>query len=353
MPAILDQISIATLAMHPDLNTKLLSRDSALLRILQAKSSSMTGSPLKIKVRYKRNNGGWYAGFDTFNTARVEQLAEGSVNWTNVYVNVTVDEDTLVTNAGMTIKDLLSVNSLKNLPKRDRVTLINIFGAELEGAIDDKQQLLNSAIYTGTSSAKQLTGLDGIIAGSTAHPGAYAGMAAADLGTFDDGRRGFLSGTDGSSTKDNVWAAKTKTFLPTQSVLLENLADGLNDCNQGSSDGIDYVIMPLDIWSSLELQLEGQKTRPNENLSAIGFRTNIEWVSFGCTFVADPFCPAGTVYGINTNHLKLATHPGLQMEMSQFKEPTDQAAITAQVKSKLQTWCDDRAKHFKIDGLTA
>ena len=348
MAAILDQISIATLAMHPDLNSKLLSRDSALLRILQGGSMTATGSPLKIKVRYKRNNGGWYAGFDTFNTARVEQLAEGSVNWTNLYVNVTVDEDTLVTNAGMTIKDLLSVTSLKNLPKRDRATLINIFGAELEGAIDDKQQLLNTAIYTGTSANKQLTGLDGIIAG-----GAYGGIAEADLGTFDDGRRGFLSGTNGNTTKDNVWAAKTKTFAPAQSVLLENIADGLNDCNQGSSDGIDYVIMPLDIWSSLELQLEGQKTRANESLSAIGFRTNIEWVSFGCTFVADPFCPAGTVYGINTNHLKLATHPGLQMEMSQFKEPTDQAAITAQVKSKLQTWCDDRAKHFKIDGLQA
>ena len=145
--AILDQISIATLAMHPDLNAKLLSRNSALLRILQGKSSNMTGSPLKIKVRYKRNNGGWYAGFDTFNTARVEQLAEGSVNWTNVYVNVTVDEDTLVTNAGMTIKDLLSVTSLKNLPKRDRATLINIFGTELEGAIDDKEDLLAKAIY--------------------------------------------------------------------------------------------------------------------------------------------------------------------------------------------------------------
>jgi len=345
MAAILDQISIATLAMHPDLNAKLLSRNSALLRILQGKSSNMTGSPLKIKVRYKRNNGGWYAGFDTFNTARVEQLAEGSVNWTNVYVNVTVDEDTLVTNAGMTIKDLLSVNSLKNLPKRDRVTLINIFGAELEGAIDDKEDLLAKAIYTGASANKQLTGIETIIDSSSA----YGGMSVTELGQFDT-RKGILNNK--AAGLENVWSAKEKDHS-SQSILLEMIADGLNDCNQGSADSIDYIIMPLDIYSSIELQLEGQKTRPNESLSAIGFRTNIEWVSFGCTFVADPYCSDDTVFGVNTNHLKLATHPGLQMEMSQFKEPTDQAAITAQVKSKLQLWCDDRAKHFKLTNVTA
>ena len=35
MAAVLDQITIATLAMHGDLNTAVLSRDSAALRILQ------------------------------------------------------------------------------------------------------------------------------------------------------------------------------------------------------------------------------------------------------------------------------------------------------------------------------
>tara|TARA_Y100001938_G_scaffold151043_1_gene245425 strand:- start:3217 stop:4236 length:1020 start_codon:yes stop_codon:yes gene_type:complete len=339
MAAVLDQISIATLAMHGDLNQAVLSRNSAALRIMQDGAQRKTGSPIKVKVRHKRNNGGWYKGFDTFDTTRVEQFAEGQLQWANVYVNVTIDESSLVENASMNIKDLMGVSDIKRLPSRDRATIFNLFGEEMAGALDDMQDKLGNSLYSdGTSN--QMDGFANLVDST----GTYAGIAYNELGAF--GYNGFLSGG-----ADNIWAAKEKGTVG--AITLDVLADALNDANQGGADAIDCVFCPLDIYSSIELQLEGQKTRPNENMAAIGFRQNIEWVSQGCTFYPDPFCTAGTVYGINKNHTKLYLHPGLDMEFSGFKEPTDQAAITGQLKTKIQLYCDDRAKNFKLTGVTA
>lgn len=342
MAAVLDQITIATLAMHGDLNTAVLSRDSAALRIFQDQAIEATGSPLNIKIRYKRNNGGFYAGFDTFDTTRVEQFAQGTLEWKNVYVNVTIDEDSLVSNASMNIKDLMAINDIRRLPTRDRNTIFNLFGEEMAGALDDIRKLLADGAYSdGTGSGgKEITGLAAIVDNADT----YGGIVVDELGQFD--YNGFLSGT-----ADDIWAGREKAVLG--SITLDELANGLNDANQGGADSVDCIFCPLDIYSSLELQLEGQRTRVNADMAEIGFRQNIEWVSFGVTIYPDPYCPAGEVYGINKNHTHLYIHPALNMEFSGFKEPTDQAAITGQLKMKCQLLCDDRAKNFKLTGVTA
>ena len=139
--------------------------------------------------------------------------------------------------------------------------------------------------------------------------------------------------------------------LASASITLDELANGLNDANQGGADSVDCIFCPLDIYSSLELQLEGQRTRVNADMADIGFRQNIEWVSFGATIYPDPYCEANTVYGINKNHTRMYIHPALNMEFSGFKEPTDQAAITGQLKLKTQMACDDRAKNFKLTNV--
>ena len=341
MAAVLDQITIATLAMHGDLNTAVLSRDSAALRIFQDAAVENTGSPLNVKIRYKRNNGGWYSNFDQFNTTRVEQFAEGQLQWANVYVNVTIDEDTLVENSAYNIKDLMSMDNLKNLPARDRNTIFNLFGEEMAGALDDIRKLLATSVYSDgtTNGGKELTGLKAIVDSGTA----YAGISATELGSFD--YNGFLS-----TTTDGVWAGREKS-LASASITLDELANGLNDANQGGADSVDCIFCPLDIYSSLELQLEGQRTRVNADMADIGFRQNIEWVSFGATIYPDPYCEANTVYGINKNHTRMYIHPALNMEFSGFKEPTDQAAITGQLKLKTQMACDDRAKNFKLTSV--
>jgi hypothetical protein len=343
MAVVLDQISLSTLKMYEtEMNTRLLSRDSKLLRTLQDNGSKETGSPIDVKVRYKRNNGGSYDGFDTFNTTRVEQFAGGSLEWKSNYVNVTVDESTLVKNAGMNIKQLMGIDNIQSLPVKDKHTIFNLFGKEFESALDDMSTLLATQIWgDGTGNGgKDITGIRGI-AGASANT--YAGMAGTSLGTFD--YAGLLSGSN-----DNIWAGRYKD-LSSASITLDVLSDGINDTKQGGAEGVNEVYCPLDVYASIELQLEGQKVRQNETAAAIGFRQNIEWVTYGVTFYPDPYCPANTIIGVDTRHTQLMTNPGLDMEFGGFKEPTDQAAIVGQLKTMNQLYCNDRAKNFRLDNV--
>lgn len=344
MAAVLDQIIIATIAAHQPLNMSVLSRKSSLLRMLQENSREDSGSPIKVKFRHERNNGGSYDRYDRFNTAHVEQFAEGSLEWKFNYVNVTVDEATLLRNAGMNIGDLMRINDIRTLPARTQTTLFNIFGQEMAGALEDMSTLLAVQSWgDGTgNSTKDITGIQAIANSSSTHT--YAGIAGGELNTF--GYAGFLSGVN-----DNLWAARFSSTA--QSVDLDIIGNALNDANQGSADGVKWIFCPLDIWTTIELLLDGHETKQNERASQIGFTRNIEWVSQGATFFADPYCPRNSIYGINPEHTYMVVDPALNMEFSGFKEPTDQAAITGQLKIKSQLVCDDRAKNFRLDNITA
>lgn len=342
MAAVLDQITLATLAEYPDLNREVLSRDCPALRMLQEKAVRKGGKSIDVTVRYKRNNGGWYSGYDQFDTAHVDQLAQGTLQWKNVYVNVTIDEDTLVENAGMNIRDLMSIRDIRRLGKRDRHTIFNIFGEEFAGAVDDIKDKMATGIYSdGTGDGgKQVTGF----AAAIDDDNTYAGIAYNELGTFD--YTGILSGTN-----DQIWASKKKD-LSSASLDLSTIADVLNDCAKGAHSP-SWAFLPRDLYSALALQLEGQKTRPNPDISQIGFRNNIEWLEFGVTFFRDEYCPSGTVYFVNPEFMKLYIHPALDMSFSSFKEPTDQAAITGQLKCKMQLVSTDRAKQGVIVNAVA
>jgi len=294
MAAVLDQITLATLAEYPDLNREVLSRDCPALRMLQENAVRVGGRSIDVSVRYKRNNGGWYSGYDQFDTAHVDQLAQGTLQWKNVYVNVTIDEDTLVENAGMNIRDLLNIRDVRRLPKRDRHTIFNIFGEEFAGALDDIKDKFATSLYSdGTADGgKELTGF----AATIDNDNTYAGIAYNELGTFD--YVGIISGT-----YDNIWAAKVKD-LSSASLDLASTADILNDSAKGAHSP-NWGFLPRDLYSALALQLEGQKTRPNPDVSAIGFRNNIEWLEFGVTFFRDEYCPSGTVYFVNSDYMKL------------------------------------------------
>ena len=56
---ILQQIEMATVPSQQGLNQNLLSRTSALLRVLQEAAKRETGSPIRAHVRYNRNTSQW------------------------------------------------------------------------------------------------------------------------------------------------------------------------------------------------------------------------------------------------------------------------------------------------------
>mgnify|MGYP004451036303 CR=1 FL=1 len=376
---ILQQIEMATVPNQQGLNLNLLSKTSPLLRVLQDAAKRETGSPIRAHVRYNRNASQWYYGGQDLTATRTQllsdaaddtgtaQFAQAEYSWKDLSVNVMITESMLVENAGLNINDLLNINDISGIPERDRNTVFNIFGKEVEMAGDDMGDALAQALTNQATS-----GTGGLIGNDNDHDAtsaihsiftlldsdAFGGIDANGLSTFED--TGLLdtykdtwdSGSSGSTT--NKWQAR-KINVGSSSMdndVEDNLSKellglALHDCAQGGTDSVDYVFVNPRVYVGLEMLLEGQ-TRRDETMANIGFNQNMSWNAFGTTIMADPFVPAPDVIGINTKHTYLAIHPALDQQFSGFKTRADRATIEGQLKIKTQLVCDDRAKNFWI-----
>lgn len=342
MAAVLEELTISTEAMYPDLNMSVLSRSSAFARTLQERAViDEEGSPIDVRVRYKRNIGGPYVAYQVLNVDPTEQFAKGSIQWRDLYVNVTASETDIVENAGMNIEDFMSMDSMGDFEPRSRKAIFNLFGKKMAGAIEDMQELLAGMFYGTDNTAIMPHGIETITSTSES----YAGISVSELGPF--AYTGIFSGLN-----DNIWQSR-RLDASDAPIQLDMIGQGSDDASRGGADRVEMVFMPLDHYNNVELQLDGQKTRPNDSLNNIGFTNNIEWISKGLTFVGDDYCPANTVFGINFEHLKLYIHPALRFHFTGFSKPHNQRAIVGQLLVKLQMYCDDRAKLFRIDNVTA
>lgn len=342
MATVFEELTIATEALHPDLNTELLSKTSAALRILQENAVRDTGDPITVDLVYKRGSSQWYDGYDTFDTDEVERLAQGALEWRQIETNVTISETKLVKNANMNLTDLSSIKTLKSLPSRDAKTIINIFSTAMTMAVKDHKDAIATALFASSPGAKEMESLPNIINLTST----YAGIPYTDLGTFD--RTGLVSGT-----QDNKWAAVVDSNSGVNRALDHDLLTKvLNDISVGA-DKAKIAVCGRDAYVAIDLLLENTVTRRNNELAKIGFSNNVVYQRYDCTFVQDDYCDLNSIFFINTGHLKLYIHPALDGVFSGFKEPTDQAAVVGQLKTMLQIWCDDRHKQGLLADVQA
>jgi len=365
---------MATVPSQQGLNQNLLSRTSALLRVLQEAAKRETGSPIRAHVRYNRNTSQWYYGGETLTARRTiansagstetgsEQFAQAEYNWKDLSVNVMITESMLVENAGLNINDLLNINDISGIPERDRNTVFNIFGKEVEMAGDDMSDALATALAASDGGPDDGDHDDANAIHSIftlLDNGTFGGLAADGLGNFDD--LGLLdtyyntwngAGADLGPTRK--WEAKSidASQADLDADVEDNLSKellglALHDCAQGGTDSVDYIFCNPRVYVGLEMLLEGQ-TRRDETMANIGFAQNMSWNAFGTTIMADPFIPVHSVIGINTKHTYLAIHPAMDQQFSGFKTRPDAATIEGQLKIKTQLVCDDRAKNFWI-----
>ena len=373
---ILNQIEMATVPSQQGLNQNLLSKTSPLLRVLQENAKRETGSPIRAHVRYNRNTSQWYYGGEDLAARRTqgnsdgasdtgsEQFAQAEYNWKDLSVNVMITESMLVENAGLNINDLLNINDIGGIPERDRNTVFNIFGREVEMAGDDMSDALATALTNNsgglaTGSHDASNAIHSIF--TLLDNGSFGGLTADVLGNFDS--VGLLdtwrdTNSDATISSTAKWQSRKLDLGDTgitgaagtleANLSKELLGLALHDCAQGGTDSVDYVFVNPRVYVGLEMLLESQ-TRRDETMSNLGFNQNMTWNAFGTTIMADPFIPARAVIGINTKHTYMAIHPALDQQFSGFKTRADRATIEGQLKIKTQLVTDDRAKNFWID----
>lgn len=216
---------------------------------------------------FARGPGGSYRGFDTLDITRRRTKSLLLFEWSQYYASVSLD--------GLTRLRASGVNNV-----------IDMVDSELQSAeIGLKDDLGTDTFLDGTGNAgKAIVGLD--LALNTT--GTYGGInRATDL--------------EGTAIRGNRDAAGGTLILPA-------IQSMWGDCSFGNEHP-NLIITTQNLFDQIWNRLQPQQRFPQggngEQLAAAGFNT----IMFNnVPVVVDQRCPAGTLWELNTNYIKLVPH---------------------------------------------
>lgn len=150
---------------------------------------------------------------------------------------------------------------------------------------------------------------------------------------------------------------------------LNALSTALRSVNRGSvMDKVDLIIAGDDAYSYMETAAGTSLFQTNNRLGELGF----DALRFrSVDVIHDPTIGADTIYGVNTNHLKIylldpsgeqPSNKKVDIKEKMFlcsgfvdqEAINGQPAMTAVIKTPgIQMATDDRARHFVLSGITA
>ncbi len=226
-------------------------------------------------------NGGWFAGFDLLNTNPFQPFSAAEYDWKQAYVPVVWS----------------GLEKLKNMGEFEVIDLVQSRVRNGERSLND---LVAQASYSdGTGSGgKQLHGTQLFIVQANT-TGTVGGIDRA-TNTF---WRNVTGSVTMSGTVQNIATNNPSNFLAALNSLAISATRGSDRPDLYVADGIGYK-------HYLE-SLQPIQRITDETLGGYGF-TNLKYYGVGSNadFVLDNgYCPAKTVYALNTDYIYLRHHP--------------------------------------------
>lgn len=319
-------------------HNRLLQRQHQLSRLLLTRAKKdQTRPSIDVPLITRRTTTGALSSpYETYPETGRELGTVGNIDWTEQVAVLQVTGFELRTQHGINITQLMDRDSLTELPTDKQQVLISTINTQISRAEEDLAWSLGKQLYAGIGVGGQLTGLP-VILDST---GNYLGKSTSDS-IFD---------TD-DVTSNSFWTPHVDSNSGTNRQLtLERLATNLNKIRRGGEKPEDVVvIMNNDMWSTLEIMLQGQQYFRNENPTMIGFNS-IEWRN--ATFMADEMCPANRLFGLNMNHLWYQIHPAADLDNFQgWKQPHNQDVLVGEILTQIQLISNDRHRMFDLQDI--
>ena len=226
-------------------------------------------------------NGGWYAGFDTLNTNTFEPFSAAEYDWKQAYVPVVWS----------------GLEKLKNMGEFE---VIDLVGSRVQNAEKSLYDLVAQASYSaGTGSGgKQMHGL-GLFVVNDPSTGTVGGISRAS-NTF---WRNQVVSVTMSATSVNLVTENPSGFLRGLNQLAIACTRGKDHPDLYVADGTAYrfymeSLQPIQRVTSTELAGYGFSA-----LKYYGVGGNADFA------LDNGYCPAKTVYALNTDYLYLRPHP--------------------------------------------
>ena len=216
-------------------------------------------------------------------------------------------------------------------------SIVPLIDARMNDATNVTIDTFATTLYNNVANTQQLIGLP----------------AAIDDGTFSANYGNVPRNTN--QFWKSVYVHNGGATVPTRNLMLQYIAQVSKTTGEMPSIGI----MGFGTWTLLAQDFTPQERyniNPAERLNSGQFVGHSSFQALdiaGIPFYADPYCPEGTLYIINTNYLSLFLHERAAFQFTGFEStlPNNQFGYISAVLSLLEL-VDVKCKaHAKIDGL--
>lgn len=264
----------------------------------------------------KNSTAGSYSGYDLLDTTPQEGIDSAEFNWKQYSASI-------------------SISGKEERQNNGSRRIINLFEAKVTQAeLSLKEQMTTGLFSDGTGNgSKDLTGLAAMVSNS----GTYGGINSATYTWWQAGVE---------STAEALGLPKMRTAYNTASV--------------GGKDTPDLIVTTQTLYESYETLFtnvaisgggshfqtpsEGMKKVADGGFQALQFK--------GVPIVWDEQCQSGTMYFLNTKHMKLVAHKDANFSTSNFVKPENQDARVAQVLFMGNLTCNRRKSFYKLTAKT-
>lgn len=273
------------------------------------------GTQIEVPLNYSRfTAGGWYTGFDMLDVSPQDTVKNGAWDWKQAYVPVTIDDLTLIKSDS----PIAVVNMLTFLFENAQTELATILGA---GVWND-----------ATSNTKAIEGLKGAVDDGTV-AATYGGLLRSSNTWFN-------------SQVDSATATLTATSMRTS---ISNATAGGRTTTVivGTAANYNRYWKICNDKQTLFTDTAGGK---DEQLAQNGFRNLL---FDGIPFCVDTNVPANHIFYLNEDYLYLYVNTNRDFAFKEFREPTNQDAMTSLVKWAGNIITTNCARQAKQTVLTA
>ena len=274
------------------------------------------GDRIRQPILYGTLNGGSYLGLDTFNTTRAETKTVMQFDWSQYYVDITIDGTTLIKTAGggTRVLDLVETEM-----ETARLTLADTLGTDL---------YLDGTGNSGKALLGLIAGID-----SGTNVATYGGIARTGNGSQGTAVQGQLNTTGGAL-----------------SLTLVNTAMGSATIQPHRPD---LIVVPQLMWDRFWERVQPSQREPVgpgfDDMARAGFRG----INFnGAVVVVDSKPAAGNAWLLNTDFIKLVVHRDRDFVFSGFQKPSNQDAMLGQIFFAGQLVVTSPRLQCRMTGLT-
>ena len=242
------------------------------------------GQSIVEPIMYANGDAGAYGAWDQISIAPVDTASAAEYPWRQLYASI-------------------AISGIEEAQNSSKEAIINLLEAKIMQAEKTLKQLLNSSLFgDGTgNSGKDFLGLEALIGDETSSVTTVGGIDA---------------------TTATYW--RSPVFAPAE-LTLGAVKHAINSASDGA-DGPKFLVTTQDLYEALEDLMSQQVQYEDVEAANAGFKT-ITVQGIPCYWDRD--CTADTMYGVDTDTLKLVGHSQRWMKQSPFSQNLASAHATS------------------------